>query len=180
MTFGKATALTAGLVGAIALGVWAGPYITHRADTTKSETAVQVSPSTSNPGLAQGTAERRSRNAVARNKPATANREPAIPTAKPAMIPVSTPQLHRRLKPLLNSGANMRLVAEGFENAEDFAATVHASKNTSVPFMVLKHHVVDEGKSLKSAIQVAKPAADASFEADLARSEARSDLASLN
>ena len=74
----------------------------------------------------------------------------------------------------------MTLVAEGFDNAEDFAATVHASKNTSVPFMVLKHHVVDEGKSLKSAIQAAKPEADASFEADLARSEAKSDLAALN
>jgi len=180
MTFGKATALTAGLVGAIALGVWAGPYLTHRADTTKSESAVQASPSTPHPELAQATAARRSRNAVAGSKPVAAHPEPAISTAKPAMIPVSTPELHRRLKPLLNSGAKMTLVAEGFENAEVFAATVHASKNTSVPFMVLKHHVVDEGKSLKSAIQAAKPGADASFEADLARSEARSDLASLN
>jgi hypothetical protein len=73
----------------------------------------------------------------------------------------------------------MDAVSEGFRNAEDFAATVHASKNTRVPFMVLKHEVVYEGKTLVAAIRAVKPAADASLEADLARSEARSDLATL-
>jgi hypothetical protein len=180
MTLGKATALAAGLVGALALGVWAGPYLTGRADTMKNHPAVQVSPATlPHPEVPQTPAERRSRSSVAPNKPA-ARAETAIAAAKPTMIPVSTPQLHRRLKPLLRSGADMTRVAEGFQNAEDFAATVHASKNTNVPFMVLKHHVVDERKTLKSAIHDTKPAADASFEADLARSEARSDLASLN
>ena len=179
MTFGNATALTAGLAGAIALGVWVGPYLTNRADTMRNENPVQVSPPAPSADQAQPTAGRRSRSTVALSKAAVARGE-ADSAAKPALIPVSTPQLHRRLKPLLNSGADMKRVAAGFDNAEEFAATVHASKNTNVPFMILKHQVVDQGKSLKSAIQAAKPGADASFEADLARSEARSDLASLN
>ena len=176
MTFGKATALTAGLVGAMAIGVWAGPYLTHHADNATNNTAVQVSQPAATPAApTKAPPVRRSRTSVAHTDSATADLKPAA-----TIVPVSTPKLHKRLKPLLNSGADMALVAEGFQNAEDFAATVHASKNTNVPFMVLKHRVVDQGKSLKAAIHDAKPEADASLEADLARSEARSDLASLN
>jgi hypothetical protein len=176
MTFGKATAVTAGLLGAMAVGVWAGPYLTNRPHEATNNAAVQVSQPAATPVVpTKAPPVRRSRTSVAHNDSATSVVKPAA-----AIVPVSTPKLHKRLKPLLNSGANMALVAEGFHNAEDFAATVHASKNTNVPFMVLKHQVVDQGKSLKTAIHDAKPEADASLEADLARSEARSDLASLN
>ena len=88
-----------------------------------------------------------------------------------------TSQLARRLNPLLNERVNLETVATGFQTAEDFAAAVHASRNIRVPFTVLKHQVVDEGKTLAAAIQTVKPTADASLEADLARSEARADLA---
>jgi len=94
--------------------------------------------------------------------------------------PLATPpQLARRLNPLLNERLNMDNVATGFQSAEDFAATVHASRNIRVPFTALKHQVVDEGKTLAAAIQTVKPTADASLEADLARSEARADLAAI-
>lgn len=91
----------------------------------------------------------------------------------------SMPQLVKRLKPFLNDAADMNAVSAGFQTAEDFAATVHASRNLRVPFVALKQKVVDEGKTLAAAIQAVKPAADASLEADLARSEARADLTSI-
>ena len=93
--------------------------------------------------------------------------------------PLATPQLVKRLEPFLNDGAPVDVVVEEFQTAEDFAATVHASRNIRVPFTLLKRQVVDEGKTLAAAIQVVKPTANASLEADLARSEARADLATI-
>jgi hypothetical protein len=96
---------------------------------------------------------------------------------------VTTPMapwvLARRLNPLLNERVNLDTVANGFQTTEDFAATVHASRNIRVPFTLLKHEVVDEGKTLADAIQTVKPTANTSLEADLARSEARVDLAAI-
>jgi hypothetical protein len=88
-------------------------------------------------------------------------------------------QLVKRVKPLVNDGADMNAVIAEFQTAEDFAATVHASRNIRVPFMALKQQVVDERKTLAGAIHVVKPGADAALEADLARSLARADLAAL-
>jgi hypothetical protein len=87
--------------------------------------------------------------------------------------------LARRLHPLLNERVNLDTVATGFQTTEDFAATVHASRNIRVPFTLLKHEVVDEGKTLADAIQTVKPTANTSLEADLARSEARADLTAI-
>ena len=98
---------------------------------------------------------------------------------RPSVTPVATSQLAKRLNPLLNERVNLESVATGFQTAEDFGATVHASRNIRVPFTALKYEVVDEGKTLAAAIQTVKPTADASLEADLARSEARADLAAI-
>jgi hypothetical protein len=92
---------------------------------------------------------------------------------------LATSQLARQLNPLLNERVSPDDVATGFQTAEDFAATVHASRNIRVPFTALKHQVVDEGKTLAAAIHAMKPTANASLEADLARSEARADLAAI-
>jgi hypothetical protein len=179
MTFGKATALTAGLVGAMAFGVWVGPHLTNRGDKTKDATSVHATePAASSASATKTTTAPRPRTPVARGDATTAAAAPNA--ANNTAVPLSAPQLHKRLKPLLKPGADMTIVSDGFRNAEDFAATVHASKNTNVPFMILKHQVVDERKSLANAIRASKPDANASLEADLARSEARSDLASLN
>jgi hypothetical protein len=107
----------------------------------------------------------------------TVNRASEI--SAPAHDSISRPELIKQLRPLLNEGVDTSSLAAGFESAEDFAATVHAARNIRVPFVALKHEVVDEGRSLGQAIQLLKPAADASLEADLARSEARSDVAAL-
>ena len=88
-----------------------------------------------------------------------------------------TPELEKRLHPLLNRGADLSIASGGFNTAEDFAAAAHAARNTNVPFMVLRHAVVDERKSLKEAIHLLKPDTNASSEATLARAEARMDLA---
>jgi hypothetical protein len=95
------------------------------------------------------------------------------------MIPVSEPRLHDRLKPVLNRGTRMEIAAEGFRSAEQFATVAHAARNTNVPFMVLKHRVLDEGRTLADAIHEAKPHIDAKAEVRRAQMAAKSDLAAV-
>jgi len=73
----------------------------------------------------------------------------------------------------------MDVAAEGFRSAEQFAAVAHAARNTDVPFMLLKHRVVDEGRTLADAIHDAKPAVDAKGEAARAQAAAKSDIAAV-
>ena len=164
MTIGKMTALGFGLVGAFALGVWTGPHITQRAaDTTSAvhETvAVPETPDEAKPADA-----------------ARSGRRASAPRA--ASVDVTAPALQDRLKPVLNRGANMAMAAEGFRNAEQFATVAHAARNTQVPFLLLKHRVLNEGKSVAEAIRESKPAVNAAVEANLARAQARSDIASI-
>ena len=164
MTIGKMTALGFGLVGAFALGVWTGPHITQRASDPTSavhETiTVPETPDEAKPADAPRSARRAS-------------------AARTANVDVTAPALQDRLKPVLNRGANMAMAAEGFQSAEQFATVAHAARNTSVPFLLLKHRVLNEGKSVAEAIRESKPAVNAAAEANLARAQARSDIASL-
>jgi hypothetical protein len=164
MTIGKMTALCLGFVGCFALGVWTGPHIMNRADsaaTAAHETVtVPGAPDQARPASESGTSTR-----------------PAA--TRTARVDVSAPALHDRLKPVLNRGANMALAAEGFRSAEQFAMVAHAARNTEVPFVLLKHRVLNEGKSVAEAIRESKPAANAAVEANLARAQARSDIAQI-
>jgi hypothetical protein len=72
---------------------------------------------------------------------------------------------------------NLAIAAKGFRSGEEFAAVAHASRNLGVPFMVLKHRVLEERKSLAAAIRELKPDADAVKEAGRARIMARADVA---
>ena len=94
-------------------------------------------------------------------------------------MPVSEPRLHAELKPVLNRGANMDVAAEGFRSAEEFATVAHAARNTGVPFMVLKHRVLIEGRTLADAIHEAKPEIDAKAEVARAEVAAKSDLVAV-
>jgi hypothetical protein len=94
-------------------------------------------------------------------------------------IPVSAPELHRVMKPVLARGTKLPLAVEGFSSAEQFATIAHAARNTQVPFILLKHRVLTEGQSLEAAIRASKPDLDARMEVTRARSAARSDLAAL-
>ena len=87
--------------------------------------------------------------------------------------------MQKLLKPLLNKGTNMEVAAEGFHNAEQFATVAHAAKNTGVPFMVLKHRVLNQNKPLSTAIRESKPDINVAAEASLALGQARRDISSL-
>lgn len=163
MTAGKMSAMILGFVGAFALGVWIGPHITHRPGTP----SVVVDTSTAAPpATAPAPAPARSS--------ARAKAVERVP-----QVAVTAPALQERLRPVLNRGANMAMAAEGFKSAEEFATLAHAARNTQVPFVLLKHRVLNEGKSVAEAIRESKPAVNAAVEAQLARAQARSDLASL-
>ncbi|HVH27219.1 MAG TPA: hypothetical protein VM818_10680 [Vicinamibacterales bacterium] len=94
-------------------------------------------------------------------------------------VPLSEPRLHARLKPVLNRGARMEVAAEGFRSAEEFATVAHAARNTDVPFMVLKHRVLIDGRTLADAIHEAKPEVDARAEVARAEVAAKSDIATV-
>jgi hypothetical protein len=95
-------------------------------------------------------------------------------------VPATEPQLQDRLKPVLNRGAKMDIAAAGFTSGEQFATVAHAARNTSVPFMVLKHHVLDEGRSMADVIHQYKPNLDAKAEVARARAAARTDLVGIS
>ena len=181
MSFGKATALTVGFVCAFALGVWTGPYMTDRVDVQPDRTAAIASEEPANTPAA-APAPRRARTkapAATTNAEAVASNLPRETGATVVAVPASSPELQGRLKKVLRSGARMDVAADGFTSAEQFAIVAHASRNTDVPFMLLKHRVVNEGKSVEAAIRESKPEMDAAAEASRAREQAREDIASL-
>jgi len=180
MTLAKRSALVAGFIGAVVLGIVIGPFATSRlhVSTNRPEPAVTASAPVEN--APQPPAPR----VAKRVKPSTR----MAPSAKAAgdraaanavAVDLSAPELHKRLKPVLNRGANMSIASEGFRDAEQFAAVAHAARNTNVPFLLLKHRVLDEGKTLQAAIRESKPELDAAAEAARARTEAKQDLASV-
>ena len=176
MTVGKATALTAGFIAVFAFGVAVGPSVQNRlADRYDTRTtappasvAVEQAPAPE-PAKARATTPRA--RTAARKTPA-----PSAPSAASAAIPASEPRLHARLRPVLNSGARMEVAADGFRSAEEFATVAHAARNTKVPFMLLKHRVVTEGRTLADAIRETKPELDAQAEVQRAEAAARSDM----
>jgi hypothetical protein len=163
MTVGKATLLTIGLAGALAIGIGLS-IANHRESTSPDSAKVTNAP-------AAGVAAERS------TKPVPASRADAVKAVAMRPVPPKSPELEHRLKPLLNRGTNMDSAAEGFKDWRDFATIAHASHNTQVPFMVLKHHVLNEGRTVESVIAEFKPELDAKAEASRAREEASQDLA---
>ncbi len=109
---------------------------------------------------------------------------PAItpdPSVRPVTaVPVTSPELHERIRPVLNRGTNLAAASAGFRDATEFAAVAHAARNVKVPFMVLKHRVVHDGMSLADAIHASLPQANAEVEAELAFARARQDVAALS
>ena len=176
MTFGKAFALTTGFAGAFALGVLVGPSMTNGWSTSTSGVSSIYEPSAP-PSVAVPSSAPAPRATAPRASASRAERREAAPAV--AAVPASTPELQARLKKVLRSGAKMDVAAEGFTSAEQFATVAHASRNTDVPFMLLKHRVVEEGKSVEAALRESKPDVDASAEVAKAREQAREDVATL-
>jgi len=160
MTFGKAAGLSCAFLAAVALGVGISPYVIDHPAATRGVPVADVDISASDA-----------------NAPAPVARR-AAPPALPAMA-ASSAVLHERIKPLLNKGADMTLASAAFTSGEQFAAVAHAARNTEIPFMLLRHRVLVEGKSLADAISESRPDVNARIEAERAVAEARSDIAAL-
>lgn len=191
---GKKTAATLGLVGGLALGVWIGSEMTSGRSASAPEPAAvtaqgpEVPAVTPQPRLnhagkrVAGTPEKPSRvTRAARSTAPAAITAPASDSAPRLVrtIPVSAPELHERMRPVLARGTKMPLAVEGFTSAEQFATLAHASKNTQVPFILLKHRVLAEGQSLEEAIRASNPDVDAKAEVARARAAAKEDIAAV-
>lgn len=172
MKVAKASALA--LMLAIGLAVWVGQYVTERRyvgnePLPPAQTAAPVAETN------HAAPTPRPRSTVGRASPKRATPSDVAP----ATVSASAPELQQRLRPLLNKGANMAIASQEFKDGEQFAIVAHAARNTQIPFMVLKHRVLEEGKSLADAIQEFKPELDAKAEAARARVEAKSDVAAV-
>lgn len=167
MTFTKASVLSIGLVGAFAIGVWTGPYLT---DQTLTETTVPVVQVEQAPVVV-----------AAKPAPRVARTitQPLAPDALETRLTASNQSVQRHAQSLLNDGANVQLASEGFDDAELFVTVAYAARNTEIPFVLLKHRVLTEGQTLSDAIRVSKPELDSVREMGRARSEARTVIARL-
>ncbi len=175
MTAGKVAVLLLTFIGALVIGMVVGAHFPDKFGNTSSESTVSTAPQPAQPAAEPAAAARKPSPAVAAKRA-----EAAASTAVNSRIPADTPELQKRLKHVLNRGTDMDVAADGFRDAEQFATVAHASKNTDVPFMVLKHRVLNEGMPLSTAIHESNPYLDVSAAAQLARVEARQDLAALN
>jgi len=175
MKTGKTSAAVLGLIGGVALGAWIGAELTSsRNAAVAAPIAVAETVATPAPEPVK-TSPRRVR--VSRATPAVAATEaPRLVMT----IPVSAPELHDRMKPVLARGTRIPIAVEGFSDAEQFATIAHAARNTQVPFILLKHRVLTEGQSLEQAIRASKPDLDAATEVQRARAEAKNDIAALS
>ena len=83
-----------------------------------------------------------------------------VPNPSTVIVPsylVTQPKLADRVQPLLQKGADVQLAAEGFRTPELFAAVAHAAHKLDVPFVVLKHRVLNERLTLSKAIAAVRP-----------------------
>jgi len=175
MTVGKASALAAGFVGAVALGVAIGPTVRDKWESASAPGAV-VTESAPAPETASAPTPAATPAPVQARRARPASSAPAGSVSGVA-VAVWEPELRDRVQAVLNKGTRMELAAEDFKTPEEFLTVVHAARNTSVPFMVLKYRVLTEGRTLADAIHEAKPDLDAKAEVARARTAARSDLA---
>lgn len=166
MTWGKASLIAVGFVASMALGVWMAPYVTDRpaeAPVVATAEPVVVAPAPA---------------PVAR--PSAAAREARETTARVAAVAPSSPELQQRLKSVLASGTDTEKAAAGFNNSEQFAVIAHLSRNTGVPFVLLKHRVLNEGRSLTDAVKMSNADVDVRHELSRARAAARADILSVS
>ena len=180
MKIGKSSAATLGLVGGLALGVWVGSEMMQSREVAAPEPAA-VTTAVEEPAAK---APARPKRVTRVSRAASASSAVTAPASEEApklvmTIPMSAPELHERMRPVLAKGTKLPIAVEGFTDAEQFAALAHAARNTQVPFILLKHRVLNEGQSLEEAIRASKPELDARVEALKAKGEARADILSL-
>lgn len=180
MSLGKVSGLIVALVAAMAFGVWVGPYVTDRFDTATRTVSDETSAPSERPLRAEAPAKPRPARAARASKPSpAAHVEAAAETPAPVVVDLAAPQLQKRMKSVLNRGADLSIASNGFRDAEQFATVAHAARNTQIPFMLLKHRVLNEGKTLEQAIRESRPEADVAAEVKAAQASAKQDVASI-
>lgn len=184
MKTGTSSAAMLGIVGGLVLGAWIGSEISRNREAVAPEPAAVTAAAPEQEPLAAKAAPAKPKRVTRVARAASGDAVPApastVETPKLVMtIPMSAPELHARMKPVLARGTKMPLAVEGFVDAEQFATLAHAARNTQVPFILLKHRVLTEGQSLEDAIRASRPDLDAHVEALKAKGEARADILSV-
>ena len=182
---GRTSAATLGLVGGLALGAWIGSEMTlmNSREVVTPEPAAITATAVEEPAAPATPARTKRVTRASRAASGAVVVDAPAPESAPKLvmtIPVSAPELHKRMKPVLARGTKLPLAVEGFASAEQFATLAHAARNTQVPFILLKHRVLTEGQSLEAAIRASKPDLDARVEANRARAAAKSDIEALS
>ena len=195
MKSGKTSAATLGVVGGIVLGAWIGSSLMQSREAVAPETAAISTVAPDPAPVAAKTAPARNKRVTRVARAASSDAVAAPASENPPSrgrfgeanapklvmtIPMSAPELHERMKPVLARGTKMPLAVEGFSDAAQFATLAHAARNTQVPFILLKHRVLNEGQSLEEAIRASRPDLDAHNEALKAKGEARADMLALS
>ncbi len=159
--------ITLGILGAFTLGVWAAPHL-RSTDVPDESTVARVEAT-----------------------PAEADRAPVrarteVPDAETPRtlrtdhMPADAERVRQHARSVLSSGSDPMKAAEGFNSAEQFLTVAYAARATEVPFVLLKHRVLNENSSLEDAIEASNPKVDASLEAERARLNARAELQRLS
>ena len=159
MTLMNASLLAMSYAGTLAVGVLMAPFVTAHPSTSTMPAATDTRVQTERPQPAA---------MPPRQEQATLVRIAAVGTHAPA--------LQARMKPVLASGTDVAMAASGFGSAEQFATVAYLSRNTGIPFVLLKHRVLTEGRTLMKAVQMSRPDVNAALEVTRARAEARAEI----
>ena len=160
--FDKTSMMVLGMAGAFALGLAVGPQLD--ANRLAAPAPAQIA-------------------AAAPASPPVALVKASASTATPRLervLPATAKAVQRQVQALLNDGADARLAATGFPNARELMTVAHAARNTEIPFMLLKHRMLDERMTLARAIRESKPELNEVAEVNRARAAAKADLARIS
>jgi hypothetical protein len=160
MSLTKAALVAMGMIGSMAVGVLIAPYVTERTPRASTPVAVAAEPF-------------KVADAPVGMQP---SRPPSATMIRIAAVATDAPALQARIKPALARGTNVQMAAAGFGSAEQFATVAHLSRNTGIPFVLLKHRVLNEGRTMTAAVKMSRPDVNAELEVNRARAEARSDI----
>lgn len=159
--FDRTSFVALGMAGAFALGLAVGPQL----NANRLAAPAPAAPTDAAPPAA-----------------AAPDDGTAVRSAAPRLervLPASAPPVQQQVKLLLNRGADVRAASKGFPNARELMTVAYAAKNTDIPFVLLKHRVLNERQPLAVAIRELKPELDEVAEVNRARAEAKADLARM-
>lgn len=164
--FARTSLAALGMVGAFALGLVVGPHF-HAPDPSMTPAAPAI---VSAPEPDPTPAPVKAARPKAARESVRAERLPST----------TSPAVQRNVIGLLNRGANPAMAADGFADSRELITVAHAARNTDIPFVLLKHRVLEQKMTLAAAINASRPDLDETAEANRARAEARADLAQLD